>query len=166
MAFSTVLASRVGNLWHSHTGGESWCLFNVVQVNGTIIFHCHGPKWLLARYWLRGWVSCDTHTPGGNPGVFLICSSQRDYNLSLPWSEMAFSTVLASRVGNLWHSHTGGESWCLFNVVQVNGTIIFHCHGPKWLLARYWLRGWVSCDTHTPGGNPGVFLMLFKSTGL
>ena len=197
MAFSTVLASRVGFLWHSHTGGESWCHPCLVQVNSTPIFHCHGPKWLLARYWHWGWMSCDTCTPGGeawchpwlvqvnSTPIFhchgpkwllarywhwgwvscdtrtrggslvssLSCSSQQYSNLSLPWSEMAFSTVLALRVGFLWHSYTGGGAWYHPCLVQVNSTPIFHCHGPKWLLARYWHWGWMSCDTCTPGGE-------------
>ena len=47
-------------------------------------------------------MSCDTRTPGGGEsGVSLSCSSQMYSNLSLPWSEMAFSTVLALRVGVL-----------------------------------------------------------------
>ena len=156
MAFSRVLALRVGVLWHWHLGGRgepgvppvlfevndtpifhsygpkwlsagyvhwgwvscdthAWGEFGVppclVQVNDTPIFHSYGPKWLLAGYWHWGWVSCDTGTLGGRgePGVPLSCLSQRYSNLSLLWSEMAFSRVLALRVGILWHWHAGGE---------------------------------------------------------
>ena len=41
------------------------------------------------------------HRGGGSLVSSLSCSSQRYSNLSLPWSEMAFSTVLAWRVGVL-----------------------------------------------------------------
>ena len=156
MAFSTVLACRVGILWHSYTGGGgTWCPPCLVQVNGTLIFHWYGRKWLLARCWHAGWESCDTPTPGGGDLVSpLSCSSQRYSNLSLIWSEMAFSTVLACRVGILWHSYTGGGgTWCPPCLVQVNGTLIFHWYGRKWLLARCWHAGWESCDTPTPGGG-------------
>ena len=48
-------------------------------------------------------MSCDTRTPGAGGSLVssLSCSSQCYSNLSLPWSEMAFSTVLAWRVGVL-----------------------------------------------------------------
>ena len=84
-------------------GGGAWYHPCLVQVNVTPIFCCHGQKWLLAGYWHGGWVSCDTRTPGGGGSLVssLSCSSQRYSNLSLPWSEMAFSTVLAWRVGVL-----------------------------------------------------------------
>ena len=244
LAFSWVLAWRVGILWHSHAGWEPGVSPCLVQVNGTPIFHCYGPNWLLAGYWHGGWASCDTHTPGGEPGVPpLSCSSQWNSNLSLSlayswvlawrvgflwhshiggepgvprclvqwysslslsWSVLAYSWVLAWRVGFLWHSHIGGEpgvprlscpsqwysslsllwsvlalSWVLAwrvgvlwhshiggepgvppCLVQVNGTPIFHCYGPNWLLAGYWLG---SCDTHTPGGRLVSPPVLFKS---
>ena len=159
MVFSTVLAWRVGVLWHSHTGGggETWCPPGLVQVNGTPISHGHGLKWCLARSWLGGWVSCDTPTPGGGGNLVSprSCSSQRYSNLSRPWLEMVFSTVLAWRVGVLWHSHTGGGGKLGVppGLVQVNGTLIFHWYGRKWLLARCWHAGWESCDTPTPGGG-------------
>ena len=94
------------------------------------------------------------HRGGGDLVSPLSCSSQRYSNLSLIWSEMAFSTVLACRVGILWHSYTGGGgTWCPPCLVQVNGTLIFHWYGRKWLLARCWHAGWESCDTPTPGGG-------------
>ena len=134
LAFSWVLAWRVGILWHSHAGGEAGVSPCLVQVNGTPIFHCYGPNWLLAGYWHGGWASCDTHTPGGEPGVPpLSCSSQWYSSLSLSWSVLAYSWVLAWRVGVLWHSHIGGEPGVPRCLVQVNGTPVFHCYGPYWL---------------------------------
>ena len=49
-------------------------------------------------------MSCDTRTPGAGGSLVssLSCSSQCYSNLSLPWSEMAFSTVLAWRVGKVF----------------------------------------------------------------
>ena len=184
----------------THRGGSLVSPPCLVQVNGTPVFHCHGPYWLIAGYWHGGWASCDTHTSGGSlvsPAVLsksmvlqsftvmvrigfklgigmeggrpvtlthrggawcppLSCPSQWYSNLSLLWSELAFSWVLAWRVGILWHSHAGWEPGVSPCLVQVNGTPIFHCYGPNWLLAGYWHGGWASCDTHTPGGEPGV----------
>ena len=221
LALSWVLAWRVGVLWHSHIGGEPGVPPCLVQVNGTPIFHCYGPNWLLAGYWHGGWASCDTHTPGGrlvsppclvqvngtpvfhchgpywliagywhggwascdthtsggslvSPAVLsksmvlqsftvmvrigfklgigmeggrpvtlthrggawcppLSCPSQWFSSLSLSWSVLAYSWVLAWRVGFLWHSHIGGEPGVPRCLVQVNGTPVFHCYGPYWL---------------------------------
>ena len=85
MAFSRVLALRVGVLWH---WGGHWCPRRLGNDTGVEMAH-----------W--GWVSVTLLSP---------LSCQRYSNLSLLWSEMAFSRVLALRLGVLWHWHTGGGS--------------------------------------------------------
>ena len=130
----------------THRGGSLVSPPCLVQVNGTPVFHCHGPYWLIAGYWHGGWASCDTHTSGGSlvsPAFLsksmvlqsftvmsvricfklgigmegwrpvtlthrggawcppLSCSSQWYSSLSLSWSVLAYSWVLAWRVGVL-----------------------------------------------------------------
>ena len=109
MAFSRVLALRVGVLWHWHTGGEpgvpSSCLSQRYS-NLSLLWSEMAFSRVLA---LRVGVLWHWHTGGESLVSPLSCLSQRYSNLSLLWSEMAFSRVLALRVGVLWHWHTGGE---------------------------------------------------------
>ena len=208
-ALSWVLAWRVGVLWHSHIGGEPGVPRCLVQVNGTPVFHCHGPYWLIAGYWHGGWASCDTHTSGGSlvsPAVLsksmvlqsftvmvrigfklgigmeggrpvtlthrggawcppLSCPSQWYSNLSLLWSELAFSWVLAWRVGILWHSHAGGEAgvsplscssqW--YSSLSLSWSVLAY----SWVLA--WRVG-VLWHSHI-GGEPGVPRCLVQVNG-
>ena len=161
MAFSRVLALRVGVLWHWHTGGS---LVSPVSCSKSTILQSF-TLMVAFRHW--GWVSCDTGTLGGSLVSPLSCLSQRYSNLSLLWSEMAFSRVLALRWVSCDTGTLGGSlvsPLMVRNVYcwQVNDTPIFHSYGPKWLLAGYWHWGWVSCDTGTLGGEPGVSLCLVR----
>ena len=105
MAFSRVLALRLGVLWHWHTGGGSLvfplsCLSQRYSNLSLLWSEMAFSRVLALKSLAQAWC----------PRCLVY---QRYSNLSLLWSEMAFSRVLALRVGVLWHWHTGGRAWCL-----------------------------------------------------
>ena len=135
----------------------------LVQVNGTPVFHCHGPYWLIAGYWHGGWASCDTHTSGGSLVSPAVLSKSMVLQSFTVMVRICFKLGIGMegwRPVTLTHRGEPGVPRCL---VQVNGTPVFHCHGPYWLIAGYWHGGWASCDTHTSGGSLVSPAFLSKS---